>query len=297
MLCPGINFVLYLQTKRMNPTSHIKKVIVLFSFLAISVGQLSAQSITDNTRFRLGNGPSNEPYVIEKWSGRVLITNKSEGGRIYLPKRAYHANDPSIKYFGEAPGDKVVFIDDEFIITESGTCYNKGGTQTIFNTAYGIKSAHNIGNYSFVNTVNGLFSPSVSVNNIYGAIILSGNIDKTVAGRSASSHGLALKTINGSTKKLYCFGGPLGISTTKEITLPSGLNPVDMAVTNFGDFIVFDDGSVKLAVLDLSTNPIQATYTDIEAGSYNGGTGLIGAITGNKVIKAVGKNDFLAFIT
>jgi gliding motility-associated-like protein len=281
----------------MNPTLHIKKVFFLFSFIAISVGQLSAQSITDNTRFRLGNGPSNEPYVIEKWSGRVLITNKSEGGRIYLPKRAYHANDPSIKYFGEAPGDKVVFIDDEFIITESGTCYNKGGTQTIFNTAYGIKSAHNIGNYSFVNTVNGLFSPSVSVNNIYGAIILSGNIDKTVAGRSASSHGLALKTINGSTKKLYCFGGPLGISTTKEIILPLGLNPVDMAVTNFGDFIVFDDGSVKLAVLDLSTNPIQATYTDIEAGSYNGGTGIIGAITGNKVIKAVGKNDFLAFIT
>jgi hypothetical protein len=281
----------------MNPILHIKKVFFLFSFIAISVGQLSAQSITDNTRFRLGNGPSNEPYVIEKWSGRVFVANKSDGGKIYLPKGDYHAADPSIKYLGESSGDRVIYVGDNYAVTETGECYYfyvGVGTLRRFSSIPNIKAAYVIGGNTLLHNAAGLYSAGAKVYvnyvNYNGYQIFNGTVNKIAKN---GNHALFI-----SANKVYYYGGALGINSVTEINLPNGgLTPVDIAVTDFGDFVIFDDGSVKLAVLNLATNPIQSTYTDIEAGAYNGGIGSLGAVSGNKIVKAIGNNGLFALIT
>jgi hypothetical protein len=285
----------------MNPTSHIQKLVVLFSFFVITIGQLSAQSINDNTRFKLGrgNGPGNEPYIIEKWSGRVFTVNRSEGGKIYLPKRSgYRYNDNSISWMGEASGEGIASNVNGYFVTNNGLAFDTNPLQTanIYGGRPNIISIHRISNNDFIQTSSGLY-----VGNYFTC--LASPVTKIT---SNSNHGLIIHD-----NKLYKIGigNEFGANATATINmagLPVGLLPVDIGITNFGDFVVFSDGSVRLVVLGTATitgtqgnrtSTIDATFTLIEGGAYNGGNTDFGLASGNKVVKAVGEGDFLALIT
>jgi gliding motility-associated-like protein len=284
----------------MNPTSHIQKLVVLLSFFVITIGQLSAQSINDNTRFKLGrgNGPGNEPYIIEKWSGRVFTVNRAEGGKIYLPKKyGYQYSNNAITLMGESSGEGIASIVNGYFVTNNGQAFesNSSRVSNIYGTRANIISIHRISNNDFIQTSSGLYIGS-------NFTCLSTPVTKIT---SNSNHGLIIHD-----NKLYKIGvGDVGANGTAVIdmaSLPNGLIPIDIAITNFGDFVVFNDGSVRLVVLGNATitgtqsnrvSTITATYTLVEGGAYNGGNSDLGLASGNKVIKAVGEGDFLAFIT
>lgn len=288
----------------MNPTSHIQKLVVLFSFFVITIGQLSAQSINDNTRFKLGrgNGTGNEPYIIEKWSGRVFTVNRSEGGKIYLPKKyGYQYSNNAITMMGESSGEGVASIMNGYFVTNNGQAFeaNSLRTSNIHGSRANIISIHRISNNDFIQTSSGLYIGSSGS----AVTCFATPVTKIT---SNSNHGLVI-----NDNKLYKIGissdvGANGTAVIDMTSLPAGLIPVDIAITNFGDFVVFSDGSVRLVVLGTATitgsqgsraSIIDATYTQVEGGAYNGGNSDLGLASGNKVIKAVGEGDFLAFIT
>ena len=288
----------------MNRNFSAVKLVFLVSFLLVTISNLFAQGITDNTRFKLGrgNGPGNEPYIIEKWSGRVFTVNRAEGGKIYLPKKyGYQYSNNAITMMGESSGEGIASIVNGYFVTNNGQAFlsNSSQTSNIHGSRANIISIHRISNNDFIQTSSGLYIGSSGS----AVTCFATPVTKIT---SNSNHGLVIHD-----NKLYKIGissdvGANGTAVIDMASLPTGLIPVDIAITNFGDFVVFNDGSVRLVVLGNATitgtqsnrvSTITATYTLVEGGAYNGGNSDLGLASGNKVIKAVGEGDFLAFIT
>jgi hypothetical protein len=183
-------------------------------------------------------------------------------------------------------------------VTNNGLAFDTKPLQTanIYGGRSNIISIHRISNNDFIQTSSGLYVGNTLT-------CLNSPVTKIT---SNSNHGLIIHD-----NKLYKIGigNEFGANATATINmagLPVGLLPVDIAITNFGDFVVFSDGSVRLVVLGTATitgtqgnrtSTIDASYTIIEGGAYNGGNTDFGLASGNKVVKAVGEGDFLAFIT